>query len=55
VPGSRGVDRQQVDQQVALTTTRPGFGGFRYWFVEEGRRVAQLYLQSGGDQFVSRS
>jgi hypothetical protein len=47
-------DRRQVDQWVALTATRPGFGGERWWFVEDGRRVARLHLPPGGDQFRSR-
>jgi hypothetical protein len=54
VPGPRGGDRRQVDQRVALTTTRPGFGGARWWFVEDGRRAARLHLPPGADQFRSR-
>ncbi len=50
----RGGGRRQADQRVALTATRPGFGGERWWFVDDGRRVAQLYLPHGGDQFRSR-
>jgi hypothetical protein len=47
-------DRRQIDQLVALTVTRPGFGGERWWFVDDGRRVARLCLLPGGDQFRSR-
>jgi hypothetical protein len=46
--------RRQVDQWVALTATRPGFGGERWWFVDDGRRVARLHLPPGGDQFRLR-
>ena len=54
LPGPQGGDRRQVDQQVAIVATRPGFGGSRLWFVDDGRRVARLYLPNGGDQFRSR-
>jgi hypothetical protein len=47
-------DRRQVDQHVALTVTRPGFGGERWWFVDDGRRAARLCLVPGGDRFRSR-
>jgi hypothetical protein len=47
-------DRRQVDQLVALAMTHPGFGGERYWFVDDGRRVARLQLPPWGDQFRSR-
>jgi hypothetical protein len=50
-----GGGRRQVDQRVALAATRPGFGGERYWFVDDGRRVTRLHLAPGGDQFRSRS
>ena len=46
--------RRQVDQRVALSTTRPGFGGRRWWFVDGGRRVGRLHLPPGGDRFRSR-
>jgi hypothetical protein len=46
--------RRQVDQRVVLATTRPGFGGARWWFVDDGRRVGQLHLVPGGDRFRSR-
>jgi hypothetical protein len=51
-----------VDYRVWLTTTRPNFGGFRWWFVcpilraDRGppRRVAKLYLPPGQVYFGSR-
>jgi hypothetical protein len=49
----QGGGRRQADQRVALTVTRPGFGGERYWFVDDGRRVGQLHLPHGSDQFRS--
>ena len=42
-----GGGRRQVDQWVALAATRPGFGGERWWFVDEGRRGGQLCLPLG--------
>ncbi len=53
-PDLRTGQSRQVDQFVPLTSTDPGFGEVRYWFVDEGRRVGLLYLPSGGDQFRSR-
>ena len=47
--------RRQVDQMVPVTTTRPGLGGLRYWFLEDSRRVAQLRLAPGGVLFQSRA
>jgi hypothetical protein len=32
--------RRQVDQRIALAATRPAFGGQRWWFIDDGRRVA---------------
>ena len=43
--------RRQVDQRITLTATRPGFGGQRWWFIDDGRRVARLHLSPGGDRF----
>ena len=54
LPALHGGDRRQVDQRVALVTTRPGFGGARWWFVDDGRRVAQLHLTPNGCHFISR-
>jgi hypothetical protein len=43
--------------RVWLTTTRPQFGGSRYWLLcpSTGRRVAKLYLPLGGHRFLSRA
>src|SRR5262249_11129670 len=51
-----------VGYWIALTTTRPHFGGLRWWFVcplvrngqECNRRVAKLYLPPGGRYFGCR-
>jgi hypothetical protein len=44
--------RRRVDQRVGLTTTRPGFGGARWWFVVDGeKRVAQLRLSAESGEF----
>ena len=51
-----------VDYRVRLTSTRPNFGGLRWWFVcplarADGgppRRVAKLYLPPGQVYFGSR-
>ncbi len=47
--------RTQVDQRVPLAATRPGFGGMRWWFIENGRRVAKLHMLSGGHSFTAQS
>lgn len=51
-----GGDREHVEQVVRLVSTRPNFGGRRWWMVcpYSGRRVAKLYLPAGGDRFASR-
>jgi hypothetical protein len=51
-----------VDYRVRLTTTRPNFGGLRWWFIcpmvradgEPRGRVAKLYLPPGQAYFGSR-
>lgn len=45
-----------VDYRVSLTTTRPHFGGVRWWFIcsVKGTRAAKLHLPSGSDKFASR-
>jgi hypothetical protein len=53
---------QQENYHLRLTTTRPRFGGLRWWFVCPlvvsgracGRRVAKLYLPPGGRFFGCR-
>jgi hypothetical protein len=44
------------DYKVRLTTTRPNYGGQRWWFIcpSRGIRTAKLYLANGGDWFASR-
>jgi len=44
------------DYTVRLTTTRPNYGGLRWWFIcpAKGIRTAKLYLAAGGDWFASR-
>ena len=51
-----------VDNVVKLTSTRPHFGGRRWWFIcpavgadgRTGRRVAKLHLPPGERYFASR-
>ena len=45
-----------VDYRVSLTTTRPYFGGVRWWFLcpVNGARASKLHLPSGGHMFASR-
>ena len=45
-----------VDYRVELVTTRPHFGGVRWWFVcpLSGRKVRKLYLHRCCDYFASR-
>jgi hypothetical protein len=47
---------RDVKQRISLTTTRPRFGGMRWWFVcpVNGERVGRLYLPPGASQFASR-
>lgn len=49
-------DGTPVDCSVSLTTTRPYFGGVRWWFVcpVTGAKAAKLYLPPGCDTFASR-
>ena len=54
--------QEQVDCRIRLVTTRPGFGGLRWWFrcplsindVPCTRRVGKLYLPPGGRYFGCR-
>lgn len=54
---------EPVDYRVRLATTRPTYGGLRWWFVcpllrRDGgppRRVAKLHLPPGGRYFGSRA
>lgn len=53
---------EEMDYRIRLTTTRPHYGGLRWWFLcslacsngEEGRRVGKLYLPPGAHHFGSR-
>ena len=55
-------DGEAVDYKVRLVTTKPNYGGHRWWFIcpivrHDGgppRRVAKLYLPSGSKYFGSR-
>jgi hypothetical protein len=55
-------ERESLNYRVRLTTTRPRFGGLRWWFVcplvVRGcfceRRVGKLYLPQGGHYFGCR-
>ena len=55
-------DGEAVDYKVRLVTTKPNYGGHRWWFIcpivrRDGgppRRVAKLYLPSGSKYFGSR-
>jgi hypothetical protein len=46
----------KIDDKVYLATTRPHFGGLRWWFLcpHLNRRVRKLYLPLGGRHFWSR-
>jgi hypothetical protein len=61
-PDRRTRQRESADHRVALTTTRPRFGGLRWWFVCPlvvggrpcGRRAGKLYLPPRGRYFGCR-
>src|SRR5262245_740410 len=46
----------EIDDKVYLASTRPHFGGLRWWFVcpRRNRKVRKLYLPLGGRHFWSR-
>ena len=50
------VDGEQQDYRVPLETTRPNYGGRRWWFrcPATGHRVAKLHLPPGGTIFAAR-
>ena len=50
------VNGERVDCMVRLVTTRPNYGGHRWWFLCPlvGRRAAKLYLPPGAKLFGSR-
>jgi hypothetical protein len=49
-------EKVEIDDKIFLATTRPPFGGLRWWFVcaHLNRRVRKLYLPLGGRHFWSR-
>ena len=51
-----GGERRPMDYRVELATTRPHFGGVRWWFVcpLSSRKVRKLYLHPISDHFASR-
>lgn len=51
-----GTDKQDVVQHIALTHSRPNFGGRRWWMIcpYGGGRCGKLFLPGGGDRFASR-
>lgn len=48
--------RRDVRQKIVLVTTKPHFGGMRWWFVcpINGDRVGRLHLPSDASVFASR-
>ncbi len=50
------VDGEPQDYRVTLDTTRPNYGGSRWWFLcpSTRERVAKLHLPPGGRIFASR-
>jgi hypothetical protein len=46
----------EIDDKIFLASSRPPFGGLRWWFVcpRLNRRVRKLYLPLGGRHFLSR-
>lgn len=60
---TRGGDSVQIDEPIPVVTTKPHFGGVRWWFIcpliASGRacqqRVRKLYLPSGGGYFGCRT
>ena len=56
VHNTRTLPPEAMHYRARLLTTTPHFGGTRWWFAcpRTGRRVAKLYLPSGGRQFWSR-
>ena len=49
-------ERHEIDDKIYLTTTRPHFGGLRWWFLcpNTNRRLRKLYLPPGRHRFRSR-
>ena len=51
-----GAEAERVEQVVRLATTRPNFGGKRWWMIcpYRGVRAGKLYMPLNGDRFASR-
>jgi len=51
------VNGEPVDYRIRLMTTRPHFGGIRWWFICpcSGRRAHKLHLAPGGKYFAHRN
>ena len=49
-------ESHSIEQEIRLTTTRPPFGGTRWWFIcpHSGARVGRLHLPPGSTQFAAR-
>ena len=49
-------ESHSMEQEIRLTTTRPRFGGARWWFIcpQSGARVGRLHLPPGSLQFAAR-
>jgi len=49
-------ERRKISQRIFLTSTRPNFGGLRWWMrcPITGEQVRVLYLQPDGEKFVGR-
>jgi hypothetical protein len=49
-------ESHSIEQEIRLTTTRPGFGGARWWFIcpHSGARVGRLHLPLGSSLFAGR-
>src|SRR4051794_22190306 len=54
--GTRDGAAQRITYRVGLTTTRPRYGGERWWFVcpATGRRAFKLHLPNGGPRVPPR-
>ena len=49
-------ESHSMEQEIRLTTTRPPFGGVRWWFIcpHSGERVGRLHLPPGSSLFAGR-
>jgi hypothetical protein len=54
---TRAESVRRITYQVRLATTRPRYGGVRWWFIcpSTGRRAVKLYLPNGGRWFLARA